>query len=439
MSYAVMITGKVNDSTIQQVIIAPFNGINHYFERTSNGGRGESNAWSKSQLIGNYELSLIGEVVATPLRTVDTDSLVSDELPNVLIQKLTKQYRLRGDTVDESKRMENVIQDVIETISDNPDNLSKFYSDGRSNREKPIVIQQVAKPITKPIAPVIRVVHNDNYKEDSLSFTPSLQDTEVSGYVNRTFDGVSDFEIFDHALTNNLNVSIVGEAGTGKTTSAYSYAGHRNLRFYRINFNAGVESSQLFGKLLPDENGKLSFQDGGFTECWRNGNAVIVLDEMSFMPPKQSGILFPCLDSARKLILLDNKGESIPAGENVLLIGCWNDGYRGNNKPNQAFIDRFHHKLVFDYDTEIEKQFIKSQTLLTLAKQLREEAIAGVYETPISTRLLKNFEKFATELNYDYAVANFINNFAGEERASIKLLLDAHRYNLELELTGVSK
>lgn len=433
-----MISGRVDSTTIRQLIIANHDNKNYYFERTTNGGRGESNAWRREYGFNsdnnNYLVNLIGEIVGTQLTTVDTDSLTADEMPNVLIQKLTKQYRNRDtEIVTTSKTMKDVVDDVLQIIYQDPSKLAQYHTDGRSNRttERKVVTPTIATP--RPIAPVIRITH-ENYKEDSLSFVPSMSDPEVSGYVNRKFAGTSDFDVLDYALANNQNVSIVGEAGTGKTTCVLSWAGNRGMRFYRINFNAGVESSQLFGKLLPNEEGKLVWQDGGFTECWRNGNAVIVLDEMSFMPQKQSGVLFPSLDSSRKLILLDNKGEVIPAGDNVLVVGCWNDGYRGNNKPNQAFIDRFHHKLVFDYDIEIERKFIRSSTLLDLAKQMRADSIAGIYETPISTRLLKNFQQFASEISYDYAVDNFLNNFTGEERGSVKLLLDAHRHNLEAEL-----
>lgn len=435
MTYAVMISGKVNSQTTNQVIITNYSNTTYLFERTTTGGRGESNAWYKvDSLDKDYCYPLIGEIVATPLRTVDTDSLSIGEIPTVLIQKLTKQYRLRGDVVDETKTMSDVIQDVLALIADNPNNLSTYHSDGRSNKEKPIVVKQVVQSKPKTIAPVIKITH-ENYSDSALSFVPSLSNPEVANYVNRTIAGdTDDFAIFDYALANKENVAIVGEAGTGKTTSVMSWAGHRGLRFYRINFHAGVESSQIFGKLLPQEDGKLAWQDGGFTECWRNGNAVIVLDEMSFMPPKQSGILHPCLDNQRVLILLDNKGEVIPAGDNLLIVGCYNEGYRGNNNQNQAFKDRFQHKLEFKYDTTIEKNFIHSETLLTLAKQMREEAIAGIYETPISTRLLKNFQKFAKEISYEYAVDNFINNFANDEKGSVKLLLEAHRHNLEAEL-----
>lgn len=442
MSYAVMITSKVDTEYLRQLIVATHDNNTFFYERTTNGGRGESNAWSQVARATDITEFIVGEVLSTPLTTVDTDSITNNELPTVLIQKLTKQFRLRNQDVSDSLTNKEVLTDVFDLINQDPQLLSKYRSDGRSDKNattnrKATSVATITKPLTIA-SPIIKVVH-ENYKEDSLSFIPSLQNPEVSGYVNRTItQQVNDFAIFDYAIANNENVAIVGEAGTGKTTSVMSWAGHRGLRFYRINFHAGVESSQIFGKLLPKEDGALAWQDGGFTECWRNGNAVIVLDEMSFMPPKQAGILFPCLDNQRVLILLDNKGEVIPAGDNLLIVGCYNEGYRGNNKPNQAFIDRFQHKLVFDYDTDIEKKFIKSSTLLDLAKQMRADSIAGIYETPISTRLLKNFQKFAKEISYDYAVDNFLNNFSAEERGSVKLLLDAHRHNLELELTGVS-
>ena len=67
---------------------------------------------------------------------------------------------------------------------------------------------------------------------------------------------------------------------------------------------------------------------------------------------------------------------------------------------------------------------------------MRDDAIAGVYETPVSTRLLKQFVDLAQNLSYDFAVENFVNSFRDDERGSVKLLLDSQRHNLELELTG---
>lgn len=444
--YAVFVAGRVSSDTQRQVIVAHYNGNNHVWYRTSNGGRGESNAW----LSGNYNellpelyfdlhVPLLNDVVGTKLTDVDTTAIENNEMPTVLIQKLSKQFRSSSQSLS-SRTMRDVLNDVDKIIHQDPNLLIQYWSDKRRNGATTMATpaQPTATPATPATQSVIQVVRtNEQYSDNSLSFVPSLSNPELSGYVERVFsNGVSETQIYDYAIKNKLNVSIVGEAGTGKTTSTMAYASKRGLNYYCVSFNAGIESSQLFGKLMPTEDNKLVWQDGGFTECWRNGNAVIHLDELSFINAKQSGILFPALAHTRTLTLLDNKGEVIPMGENLLIVGSYNENYRGNNKLNQAFTDRFNIKLVFDYDTSIEKNFINSSTLLTLAEQMRADSIAGIYETPISTRLLKNFQQVAKEIGYEFAVDNFINNFTAEERGSVKLLLDAHRTNLELELTG---
>jgi hypothetical protein len=70
---------------------------------------------------------------------------------------------------------------------------------------------------------------------------------------------------------------------------------------------------------------------------------------------------------------------------------------------------------------------------------MRADAINGLYETPISTRLLKNFVALTNGLGYDFAVESFLNAFNDDERASVKLLLEAHRYDIAKELGVTTK
>ena len=444
MSHAILITGQTNEvGTLKQYLIANLNDKNFAWSRTTNGGRGESNAWnndSYSAIIGNapIETSLVvGAILSTPLTAVDIEAINTNEKPIVLIQKLTKQFGLRDKTIS-NKTIGEVLTEVDILINTDPTQLAQYRSDGRSDKSATISQSIPTQVAPTYVAPAIVIEHEAPITNASLSFIPSPTNPEIAGYIERTFNGRTETELYDYALTSGENVLLKGDAGTGKTTSAMAYASKRGMKFYSVNFNAGIESSQLFGKIIPSDTGELLWQDGGFTECWRSGNAVINLDELSFMPQKQSSVIHPCLDKRRQLILLDHKGEVIPAGKNLLVVGSYNPDYRGTSKFNEAFADRFSIKLTFDYDTDIERNFIKSETLLTLASQMRAEAISGTYETPISTRLLKNFQKFARELGYDFAVENFLNNFNDEERASVKLLLEAHRFQLEQELSLVN-
>ena len=437
MSYSILITGQTNEANVShQVLIIEHNGKRIAYSRNTNGGRGESNAWFETdynELNSQCDYPIIGEILSSPLTDVDVSAIENGERPVVLIQKLTKQYSTRHKDVDTTRTLGDVIQEAKSYIEVDSTQLEKYRADGRKDKTQ-VQTQSLPKP-KNPIAPVIKVVYDNNESSvHKLATIHSMSNPELANYIERSFGGKTETEIYDYAIANRQSVALVGEAGTGKTTSTMRYSAYRGLYYYRVNFNAGIEASTLFGKLLPTEANNLVWQDGGFTECWRTGNAVIHLDELSFIVAKQSGVLFPTLDNTKTLTLLDHKGEVIPAGDNLLIVGSYNDSYYGNNKLNQAFIDRFHHKLRFEYDINIERNFIKSETLLKLAEQMRAEAIAGVYETPISTRLLKNFQEFSYNLGYEYAVDNFINNFTEEERPSVKLLLEAHRHNLELEL-----
>lgn len=437
MSYAILISGKVNETTTEQVIIANHKGTNYQWSRTTNGGRGESNAWaSKSATSLSYPI--IGEVLSTPLTEVDTTAINNGEIPNVLIQKLTKQYRLRHSNTDVTRTMNDVVDEVEQLIAQDPSLLAKFRSDGRSDKsittttrtEGKITMSQSTSPIV-----VTPIVTDERQEQSTLSFIPSLTNEAVRTYVPRKFNGLTEDEIYTYALKSKKNVSIQGHAGTGKTTSLMTFSAKHGLEFGSMSCNAGVEPSQFFGRLVPNEEGKLEWRDGLFTHFFRHGG-VLVIDEANFLPQKIGSVLHGALDDRRLLTLLDHEGEVIHAHPNLLIAMCFNDGYKGTSKFNEAFADRFWIKLNFEYDTEIEKKFIPSATLLEIAKSMRNDSIAGVYETPVSTRLLKQFVDLAKNLSYDFAVENFVNSFKNDERGSIKLLMDSQRHNLELELTG---
>jgi hypothetical protein len=99
-------------------------------------------------------------------------------------------------------------------------------------------------------------------------------------------------------------------------------------------------------------------------------------------------------------------------------------------------LDRYKLKLYFDYNYEIENKVVKLPTLLNLAKQMRNDAIQGIYSTPVSLRMLKTFQELATELNYEFAVDNFLMCFNADERPSVKLLLEAHSTQIQDEVNN---
>lgn len=429
----------------QFVVVAVTSTDVRVWTRVTNGGRGESNAWQDSSYndfqnnsYGN-EL-IVGELLSSPLSSVDVEAINNNERPTILFQKLTKQFGLRHKTIG-TRTFDDVALEVTQLIAQSPNALSKYRSDGRINKNATIGatttttnVVVTPRPIATPNVVIQRVPSTEVTSSvigENVSFIPSLESTKH--YVPRKINGKTEEEFYDFCIANGINVMLEGGAGTGKTTSAKRYASLRGLPFYLLPCNAGVEMSQILGKYIPTENGDFVWQDGGLTQIFRHGG-VAVLGEASSMSPKMTFGLHNALDDERSLTLLDHKGERVTAHPNTLIIADYNEGYRGTSLFNEAFKDRFGLKVKFDYDTEIERKFIPSKSLLELANKMRADSVSGIYETPISTRLLKNFVQVAQGLSFEFAVSNFINNFSSEERGSVKLLLEAYSHSIATEL-----
>jgi MoxR-like ATPase len=252
-------------------------------------------------------------------------------------------------------------------------------------------------------------------------------------YINRKINGLLDYSIYDNAMTNNENILIMGHAGSGKTMSVLGYASTRGYRYYNVSSHIGLEPTQLFGSWIPTPDGHFRWQDGPVTDLVRKGG-VLLLNEVNFMPERVTTILFGLLDDRREIQIMENGGEVIKAHKDLLVIADMNPNYRGTRPMNQAWVDRFHHKLDFPYDNSIESKLIKNKALLEMATKLRELSNKGDLDTPISTRGLANFIKNAGNLNLDYAVSSYVNGFLDEEREAVRLVLDTYKPNIGIEL-----
>jgi hypothetical protein len=139
---------------------------------------------------------------------------------------------------------------------------------------------------------------------------------------------------------------------------------------------------------------------------------------------------------------MSHDNEVITAHPDLLVVADQNPNYRGTQLLNEAWKDRFEIKLRFDYDNTIEKKIIKSSSLLELANGMRSTSRredhasdrGTIFETPVSPRILKTFEKVAKGLSFDFACDVFVNNFSEEERPAVKMLLEGTSYNIREEL-----
>jgi len=125
MSYAILITGETTEAgTHKQILIANHNNKNYAWTRKTNGGRGETNAWFDNDYVDVIATAtsshIVGEVLSSPLSEIDRQAINNGIQPTVLIQKLTKQFRLRHTNTDTTKTIADVLQDVKVILDTDP-------------------------------------------------------------------------------------------------------------------------------------------------------------------------------------------------------------------------------------------------------------------------------------------------------------------------------
>lgn len=277
--------------------------------------------------------------------------------------------------------------------------------------------------------------------ENKSLFIPSLEST--AHYHQRTLTGgIVEDQMFDYALKERMNVMIVGEAGTGKTTSAMAYASKRKMNFFAVPCNSAIDFTQLTGGLYPTADRNLEWIDGAVTKIVREGG-LLLLNELNNAPKNLSQYLMSLLDDRRCVTLMSHGNEVVQAHKDLLIVADMNPStYRGTQLLNEAWKDRFEIKVNYNYDSAIEKKFISSSSLLELANGMRATSRRDehasdrgtIFETPVSPRILKTFEKLATGLNFDFASEVFINNFSDDEKPAVKMLLEGTSYNIKEEL-----
>lgn len=431
--YAVFIAGTTNQKdTTYQVILIRHKDTNYALSRFTNGGRGESNAWS----ISNYDFVevansfVVGEVIATPLTEVDTNSLDKAERPNVLIQKMSKQWATLNTDVT-TKSFAEVIAEIKTIMETDVSQLEKYRIDRRTSRDVSVtkkseqVIQVVREPITREVG------------ERNMNALVIPTKDQISWYIPRSFNGIDEFDIYEHARKTRKPILLEGHAGTGKTSSAVNFAYLKQVGVSIQSCSAGLQLSDMIGKTTILPSGEAGWIDGALTRAMRYGG-VYVLDEIDFAQPK---VLQRLQDVATNYVLElhENNGEVIHAHPDFVLVATYNNGYKHSNALNEAVLDRYKLKLYFDYDNTIESNVVKLPTLLKLANQMRDDAITGIYSTPVSLRMLKAFQELALDLNYDFAVNNFLMCFNADERPSVKLLLEAHSIQIQDEVNSLKK
>lgn len=440
MSIALLVESQAEEldnlPTMAQSLMFGYKDEVHVYHRISNGTKGKGQAWKRiasdemymlpttpishspaGAIITERDLDLVG---LGQVSNIATKAIYANEKAEPISAPLSHQeavillgYRLReGDST------------LAELVKD--ERTSTGVADVTISPITPAegVIQNIAEVATIEVAEQVEKLSM------SLSMITTPDKKWGEQYINRKFDGSTEWEIYDHARENAVNVLLEGQAGSGKTMSVQGYASKRGLKYFNISSNQGIDPSQLFGRWIPNPNGQgYVWQDGAVTLLFRHGG-VLLINEVNFLPVRISTVLFSGLDYRREIQLLENGGEVIKAHPDLLIVADMNYGYKGTQELNQAFSDRFAIKLEFPYDRAIENKVVKNSALLALADQLREQYEKEELSTPISTRALVAFIHNANKFGVNFAITSFVNGFHKDERSGVRLACETHKDNI---------
>ncbi len=300
--------------------------------------------------------------------------------------------------------------------------------------------------------------------DNSLSALVPSKELYYDTYVSRVLavdndngetSNIRDFDLIEtcHELRHNL--LLCGPTGSAKTSFVYAYAAKVGLPVVNVACNGGTDVRQLLGGWHATPDGGFAFSEGPLVKGVREG-AIILLNEINFMPPKIAASIYGLLDRRRTIYIPDAEGSGcetqVTAHKDTLVIADYNPNYIGTRPLNEALRNRFALKVNWDYEPAVEEELVQSLSLLEMAGKLRERVELGDLVTPVPTNLLMEFEELATtfgnkfgeSVGFNFAVDNFIASYEDPTEAEIvkevfALYEDRVRTDLGISPRGVNR
>jgi len=437
--FATMMRSNTPDGD-RQTVIVPLQDSVRVFTRVGS-GRGISGAW-KEELPQFNDEKVVGKTTAITMTANDYKALQFPITPVTLLQKILR--TVDSDDVTDRDAMEEFAE-LYGKAKANPLSLGAYLKGvapmlasatpvvATTSQPEPVV--ETPTVVDEPVYEAPHYVEEEEKEVMSLTTTTALSshDTvltvpDVQPYFARTFDGLTEKDVYDYAQRTQQNVLLTGEAGTGKTSSARNYAAINKLPFVTIECTQQIDQSVTQGRFVPTGVGNSTQWKYSQLASAIQRPSVVLLNELTRMSPKAASLFLRLL--AERELLIEPLNEVIKVHPECLIVADQNTGlgYTGTSKQDTALIDRFSIKLEFKYDTAIESKFIKSPALLEFASNIREASeLNDEFSTPMSTRVLQNFQAQATSLNFAFAVHALLNNYpkSDGERDAIKMRLDA--------------
>jgi len=446
---------KQSSDSVQQIVYIPTqNGVIGYTRRVlGSKQRGISGAWvelSQNHMTVSGGV-VLGRPVSLAITPADDRQYESEGKYTTLLQKLVRavesQNKVSGRSTSE------VSSEVLSIATHTPLDLVKYTKSLGSI----LLVREENPPMPQPIAvePVLQVAEpapqtsaflapespRQTSAEINRRYAPLSVPPVNPAYIDRTFDGVPLFEVYDKSRRSSRSVLATGDAGTGKSISVEQYAAFAKLPYVVIECSIELTTDITQGRLLPTPlaNGNTSW-DWHYSELATaiTRPSVILLNEFSRQPAHNAPLWLGLLNERKLRIPMLN--EVIDVHPEVLFVADQNLGsdYSGAQKQDSALYDRFNPKLEFEVDALIESQLIPSATLLEFANALRyvNKTERAKLRTRVGLRMLLSFVRDVQDFNLKFAVSSFVNNFSEAERSVVRMQFDT-RYDAIASELGV--
>jgi nitric oxide reductase NorQ protein len=240
-----------------------------------------------------------------------------------------------------------------------------------------------------------------------ITFTPEPE--PVAKWCDSFYVQGEERNAFDMAKaicgTLPAKVMIIGASGYGKTSLPKAFAKQHGMKYVRFNVALVRDPEEFFGWRTVD-GGDVKFMPSEFTTAIKEGNAVVVLDELNRATPEMANALFPILDDEARTVVF---GEEIQVGPNVIIVATINVGFQfvGTFSIDQALLNRMDITLrVAPLPKNVEREILvrrtgidsdKASTIVEVCNRLRTLTNDGKIVVDASTRTSIRVARFVAQ------------------------------------------